>query len=395
MKFQIKNVNPINEANIDIGQINVVCGYNGTGKSTVSKLLYCILKASCNNRQNFAYLSIINRLGRIINRISDDFFKVGNMDIMEVLEVYEDEKDEYFSKSDYPKKYIVDEIERIDEQLEMIKKDDESLSLSILKNLLKLEFSTRTFTGCFTLKNNLFSYLANFEENNKIDFNEYITTSDSLDIWDVFYLESFSIFDFNLRLPIKNNYYNRVDFLNKILHEEGEDLGGDVKNSLAILEKIESIIGGKFCLDRGKFIFNSFDMENTASGIKQIGVIQLLLFNHKLRQNSFLIIDEPEVNLHPDWQFKFAEILVLLSKELNITIYINSHSPLFIEAIRTYSDKYDLLDDTNFYLSDKSDINGKFDIFKVSHNNLSSVYRVLGKPYEILSEISIENEFKL
>ena len=42
-------------------------------------------------------------------------------------------------------------------------------------------------------------------------------------------------------------------------------------------------------------------MGNTASGIKQIGVVQLLLSNRKLQENSVLIIDEPEVNLHPEW----------------------------------------------------------------------------------------------
>ena len=78
-------------------------------------------------------------------------------------------------------------------------------------------------------------------------------------------------------------------------------------------------------------------MKNTASGIKEIGIIQILLNHRKLKDNSFLIIDEPEVNLHPDWQVKFAEIIVFLAKRLNIHIYINSHSPMFIEAISIFS----------------------------------------------------------
>ena len=88
-------------------------------------------------------------------------------------------------------------------------------------------------------------------------------------------------------------------------------------------------------------------MHNTASGIKQIGIIQLLLSNRKLKENCFLIIDEPEVNLHPDWQFKLANILMLLVKKLNVSIYINTHSPLFIEAINAFSEYYDLDDETN------------------------------------------------
>ena len=80
-------------------------------------------------------------------------------------------------------------------------------------------------------------------------------------------------------------------------------------------------------------------MSNTASGVKQIGVLQSLLANRKLSPGSFLIIDEPEVNLHPEWQVKFAGILVLLAKDLDITLYINTHSPLFIQAIDAYSER--------------------------------------------------------
>lgn len=70
-------------------------------------------------------------------------------------------------------------------------------------------------------------------------------------------------------------------------------------------------------------------MENTASGLKQLATIQLLLDNNELTKNSFLILDEPEINLHSEWQVKLAKLLVLLVKELNIYLYINSHSPQF------------------------------------------------------------------
>ena len=91
------------------------------------------------------------------------------------------------------------------------------------------------------------------------------------------------------------------------------------------------ITGGRFVKDDKNIIFiaseKEFLMKNTSSGIKQLGIIQMLLNNRKLSENSFLIMDEPEVNLHPEWQVKFAEIIILLAKELNITIYINTHSP--------------------------------------------------------------------
>lgn len=80
-------------------------------------------------------------------------------------------------------------------------------------------------------------------------------------------------------------------------------------------------------------------MKNTAAGVKQLGIIQVLLDNRKLKKDCFLIIDEPELNLHPDWQVKFAEVLIMMIKKLNITVFINSHSPHFVEALEVYSAK--------------------------------------------------------
>ena len=90
-------------------------------------------------------------------------------------------------------------------------------------------------------------------------------------------------------------------------------------------KKICKIINGQFKYRNEELFFiqeegGEFLMKNTASGIKEIGIIQILLSHRKLKDNSFLIIDEPEVNLHPKWQVKFAEILVLLAQRLNIHI---------------------------------------------------------------------------
>ena len=176
----------------------------------------------------------------------------------------------------------------------------------------------------------------------------------------------------------------------------------EVKNRdiIKIYKDITNLINGKFIYENGQLVFSSNDgvkstLNNTSSGVKQIGMLQMLLSNRILKENSFLIIDEPEVNLHPKLQYKFAHVLVSLAKKLNIILYINSHNPLFIEAIRTYSDKYDLLDDTKFYLTDESKIDGKYDIIEILAKDLNIIYHILGQPYDVLRKISIENEFKL
>ena len=126
-------------------------------------------------------------------------------------------------------------------------------------------------------------------------------------------------------------------------------------------EKIQDIIGGYIYYNEKtkEFLFKKagkeYSMKTTASSVKQMGIIQFLLKNRVLDKNTFLIIDEQETNLHPEWQVKFAQIIVLLIKQLNISIYINSHSPHFIEAIEVYSTKYGLKDNIRFYLTQPND----------------------------------------
>ena len=42
LTIEIKDIDPINEANIKINKINIVGGINSSGKSTVGKILYLV-----------------------------------------------------------------------------------------------------------------------------------------------------------------------------------------------------------------------------------------------------------------------------------------------------------------------------------------------------------------
>lgn len=162
--------------------------------------------------------------------------------------------------------------------------------------------------------------------------------------------------------------------------------------------RIDELIGGNFeyVPSEDVFIFKkddeTFSMENTASGLKQLATIQLLLDNNELTKNSFLILDEPEINLHFEWQVKLAKLLVLLVKELNIYLYINSHSPQFIEALEVFSVKYGIINESKFYLSKKLD-NNKFKFEEIDYDNLVTLYNNLGDSYDIIDEIRAENIF--
>ena len=163
---------------------------------------------------------------------------------------------------------------------------------------------------------------------------------------------------------------------------------------------IDELIDGKFeyVPSEDIFIFNkdgeTFSMQNTASGLKQLATIQLLLDNNELTKNSFLILDEPEINLHPGFQVEFANILVLAARDLNITLYINTHSPFFAEAMEAYSRYYDLVEDTNFYLTEKIDGVDKYNYNLLDNDEIIEVYDNLGNPFDIIHKVKVQADLK-
>ncbi len=69
----------------------------------------------------------------------------------------------------------------------------------------------------------------------------------------------------------------------------------------------------------------SIDLYNASSSIKQLASL-LLYLRHRARPDDLLIIDEPEMNLHPEAQAKLLEILGILVN-LGVHVLLTTHSP--------------------------------------------------------------------
>ena len=425
MILELENIGPIDTAKINIGKVNIVGGKNSTGKSTSSKLLYCFLRSNSSTRQELTKKSLKNsleKLNRSLKRVLPRSYRE-NLDIFkpsyfsarkefsleELMDSYDEMKEIYkeFYEEDYLKldqksrnmfDRLEDEFKTTEHLVDIIDSNSYELYTSIIQNLLELEFNisenekTSGFATLYSEEDD-FKYTINFEE---YKFNY----ENNLDLEEVYYIDSFSIFD----MKGEGNFNSEhVQTLYKSLldNKSSKDMFDKIKNeeTTKIENKINEIIGGKVEYNKKEFNFNNdnlnIEMINTASGIKQIGIIQLLLANRKLSPNSFLVFDEPEVNLHPDWQIKLAEVLVLIASKLDITIYINTHSPLFIEAIDAFSEYYDIEDETNFYLTFPSEkYEGLFNIEKIESDELYIIYDNLGNPYEDLDIVRVMSSYK-
>lgn len=399
IKLHLEDMGPINEADIDISKITVIAGNNSTGKSTLSKFLYSFLRSNSFNRQEIAYESIANiiqsesyYLSRRFNRKTPRFNRIDNYE--DILNSYRDLKNMLFESdiSDKELEESNDKMNRIDNLIRVVNEDSHELYVSLMRRFLESEFSSTNFRGYIKIND----FTIDFKNHDFSDDDAFREDS-SFIINDAFYIDSLSVLDTFEKFDIKSTYH--LEYLKRNLISKRRDVFDEKINSdiIELENEVSDIIKGKFVFERGEFKFISdtdikSDMSNTSSGIKQIGIIQLLMANRSLKENSFLIIDEPEVNLHPEWQFRLAKILVLISKRLNVHLYINTHSPLFVESVDAYSKYYDMADDTSYHMTQKSEKDGLFDIAQT--DNLSEIYDNLGNPYFKMDMLRIEKELE-
>lgn len=102
-----------------------------------------------------------------------------------------------------------------------------------------------------------------------------------------------------------------------------------------------------------------------------------------------IVLDEPEIHLHPKWQLKFAEILILLQKEFDLNIILTSHSPYFINAVEVYSAEHNIADKCKYYLADIDNEHRAF--FEDVTTGTEKIYKKLAEPLRILNDLKYAN----
>ncbi len=163
-------------------------------------------------------------------------------------------------------------------------------------------------------------------------------------------MENSTILDYSRILPheVKLNYALKSRKKTTVFEETVINYG-----LAEIKEKINEVISGDFEFNSdGEFYVKDgkkLYFTNLATGSKMFSILKMLIDKGEVDEGTLLVLDEPEAHLHPSWQNKFAEIIVLLVKYLNTGILLTSHSPNFVLAIDAYMRKYDIINRTNFY----------------------------------------------
>ncbi|MCL2110686.1 MAG: AAA family ATPase [Clostridiales bacterium] len=157
------------------------------------------------------------------------------------------------------------------------------------------------------------------------------------------------------------------------------------------LDKLNSVFDGEIVTDgKGKIVYKNgvlakpLRIENLSTGLKVFAIVKTLIENGSIKKEDVLILDEPEIHLHPEWQLVFAEILVLLQKEFDLSVLLTTHSPYFLEAIDVFSGIHGVKDRCKYYLAEAD---GVFATIKDVEGNLEPIYELLANPLQKLENL--------
>jgi len=319
MRLYLKNIGMIKEADVKLDGLTVIAGENDTGKSTVGKSLFALLKANLFvNNDKFHKKTLKDRLEWIFEKIS--------------------------------KKGLLKQ-----NSLIIFKKDKEIKADFERNEFVSYKFSKKEFIEAIFIETpfifNIYETLRGVNSANSIL--EFEIPYNYL-WWDLF-----------IKLSHKAKYFN---------------------NNEELIKKIENIINGNFKkieeMGKDKWVFvreNEIEIENVAMGIKQFGILYALLYNGYVNHDRILVIDEPEVHLHPKWQVEYAKILVELVKR-DVKVLVTSHSPYMIEALYLLAKKEDVK--SNFYFAE--------DGYVKEDNTMERSIKKLVEPMKILKRLRYE-----
>ena len=414
MKLKISNFAKIEEADIKIDGITVICGDNDTGKSTIGKILFSIFSSNYNSVQRIQReqgFSVINNIDKLRLRPLqlDNFSDFANKCTNEILDTLNNIDN---VNIDNIKSIIIN---TIPESLISLNNID-NVANDILKimsapyNKLMVEIISRYFSNIFFNQiDNLFNKNSNAEleleikkQKMNIEFknNECVKFDSEFNIThNVFYIDNPFILD-NIN-AINLNFISRK-LISSLIKENSEYEGiiESVTNK-EILEKVyyvlNMVMNAKIINKNDDFYlhYNENDIEiklgNLSAGLKSFVIIKRLLENGSLNEKDVLILDEPEIHLHPKWQLVYAELIVLLQKYFNLTITITTHSHYFLEAINRFSKRHNIDERVNFYITELSENKCNI-VFKNVNDNLDIIYKKMYEPLEILKNMRYEEE---
>ena len=430
MKLSIRDFAKIKKADIVIDGITVIAGENNTGKSTVGKILFSLFNSLSDIEEkifNERMREVEKSNEKIMYEYFDGNITYGGYDRLYLLsnlmipsirrnknnsieKIEEDVRKELY-------KYKNSIVGKIDDDLleEMIHKLGENIKsfLEIPEENIILEVVSEYFSKVFSSQTNSLLDKGSHDNpilalkiknrQNRLFFqdNRCVKMENEINIiHKAIYIDNPFVVD-----ELSGNYDGlstmESELKKLILKQNQRDIFDGVVESVKTKERLreiseilKTVVDGDIIFGQREEIYLKNDnlnkplsVHNLSTGIKSFTVLKMLLEKGCLKDKDVLILDEPEIHLHPQWQIVYAQLIVLLQKNFDLSIIVTTHSPYFADALDLFSHKYEINKKVNYYLASNIDEGA---IIERVTDNIDLIYKKMASPIQALDTLRHE-----
>ena len=380
MKLYLENIGKIKDCSIELKGITTIAGINNSGKSTIGKALYSIYH-TFHDISDKVFISRTRAISRALREL--DFFYLPNEKI----------EKEFVTSA---KSKTVEDIEQM--LLDYRIQDGQTLKTDSVntREIAQKIFDTVNLSDEgvmeLILKRNISQELGSLIGNVNHPEKKSAIKIQIIYIDDPFVLDSIQSYR-NIFFSMNGHKRNLVSLL---VSENDQDLIGQYiteQKLETITRELSKVCEGKLINKQGRWVYHSdkfkedLDICSLSAGLKNFVVIRTLFEKGAITNNGIVIMDEPEINLHPAWQLILAEILVLLHKDFGLNILLNTHSPYFLNAIESYSKKHEITKDCKYYMTRNE---GDWASVEDVTNDIDCIYKLLAEPLQVLEDVANE-----
>jgi predicted ATP-dependent endonuclease of OLD family len=369
MLIKLKNLGPLKSANFKLADLTIICGHNNSGKTYATYALYGFLKSwrqviHVPIKQN-AITQLLEE-GNTILDLNDyisgvqEYLRIGCKEYSKMLpDIFASSK-ERFRDSAFDIELEDGEIntkKRFDQTLSAVKsnlfrlvKEEGSnkliITLLVTKNIRNIPTGVISMTISDAIKEIIFDpifpnpFIASAERTGSAIFRkelnfarnrllDEVSKSDKNSDPRAFLFKSYQ----DYAMPVKDN----VEFTRRL--EEISKKDSFIKEKYPHLTSyFDEIIGGNYTVSRNDELFfrpndtnTKLSMDESSSAVRSLLDIGFYI-KHIAHLGDLLIIDEPELNLHPENQRKIARLLATLVN-IGIKVFITTHSDYIIKEL--------------------------------------------------------------
>lgn len=428
MKLKLKNFAKIHEAELEFNGLTVIAGNNNTGKSTIGKVLFSLFDALQHvdarieeERNRLLQRTIEEGVRELLSGKDSDrkvmlmlmasadfteYIKHGGnpltwdmQNVFTLLQKYNIHlsKEEYngFERNMQQKMQEVLAVNHISYKKSVLKQSFATVFHSQINSLLYPDSQAEVKLW---LKGKPIALT--FSQNDCIDVKQEIDVMSNITYIDNPFVIDQIVLGLDSQMVRLYDKASKTVMDRKLLRSISQSSSQIFQSIIAkeklntVLNRMKEVIAGQTTVQgeqlslKEDVLSKPIKIENLSTGLKAFMVLKLLLENNALKEKDLLVLDEPEVHLHPEWQILYAEIVVLLQKTFHLTVLLTTHSPYFLHAVEVYSKKYGIEDQCKYYLAENQNHEA---YFRDVTGETDTVYQMMLKPFEDLQKLLYED----